>query len=72
VKRYTDDDHVTLVMELFLVFGMPFVDGKDSMPLVFRNMTAAGGRHAEGWAHQRVSGLPYGVAKPPSHTVYDV
>jgi hypothetical protein len=39
VKRYTYDDHVTLVMELFLVFGMPFVDGKDSMPLVFRNMT---------------------------------
>jgi hypothetical protein len=39
VKRYQYTEHVTLVMELLLVFGMPFVEGKDAPKNAIRDMT---------------------------------
>ena len=39
VKRYEYSEHVTLVMELLLVFGMPFVEGKDAPKNAIRDMT---------------------------------
>ena len=39
VKRYEYSEHVTMVMELLLVFGMPFVEGQDAPKNAIRDMT---------------------------------